>query len=78
MEHECKDNFKNITEHMNKTNVLLERYNSSLEQHMKRTDLLEKAVTKLDERSYSLSLKLYMLVGVLAVIQPIVLFLLRG
>lgn len=77
MEENCRDKFKEITEHMKNTTVLLERYNTSLEHHMARSDRLETIVDKVEERSYSLTKKLYIMVGLLAIIQPLVLFLLK-
>lgn len=46
----------------------------SLQDHMRRTALLEVAVDGQEKRSYSLATRLYTLVGIVTVIQAIVLF----
>ena len=46
----------------------------SLQEHMRRTDLLEQRISKDEERSYGLAVKLYSLVGALGVIQLLLVY----
>ena len=73
---ECDDKLTRITNHLNDIRVVMTVNTKSLDEHMKRTALLESEVKLVEARSYNLSKQLYILIGVLAVLQPIILFLL--
>lgn len=60
---------------LNEIQVQVAVNNQSLKEHMRRTALLEAIVNEHEKRSYTLSTRLYVLVGTVSVIQAIVLFL---
>ena len=52
--------------------------NRILEEHHLRSQRMEKVVELVEKRNYTLTIRLYMLIGALAVLQPIIFFLLKG
>jgi len=69
---EIKDDIKEGRKIVNENTRILAQNTESLKQHMQRTVLLEKSVEKLDQRSYNLSIRLYILVGVITAIQGVI------
>lgn len=69
---------KDLVRKINDMNVLLAVYNSQLKDHMRRSDSLEKIVEKVENRSYKLTVQLYLLVGMLTVIQAVLFIILSG
>jgi hypothetical protein len=52
--------------------------NRILEEHHLRSMRLEKIIDVVEKRSYTLTMRLYMLIGCLMVLQPVIFFLLKG
>jgi len=74
---EVKDDVKSIKGNIFEMSKELSRYNATLEDHTKRSTRLEKVIEKVEERSYSLSVKFYTTLGAVGVIQAIVLYLIK-
>jgi len=85
MLNECDKQFNKIDTKLDKihdsicnTNVIMSRNTESLEHHMRRTQLLEKQTELIESRSYNITKQLYVVVGFVLLLQPLIFFLLKS
>ena len=67
----CNKDLKEIDSKLQTMNDTLIRNTSNLEVHMKRCDAIEANISKIEERTYSLTTKLYWVVGIIGAISVV-------
>ena len=67
-----KHSIEKINENLHRHEIIAERNSLDLHHHIRRTDILQDSFSLLEKRNYQLSNKLFLMIGIITVLQILI------